>query len=98
MSADIPEDILLAAEACLHPAQWNPVTVDIIARALLAERERCAAIATGEVYKERYRTWPFWPVQRDGTRGNRSNESDLVRHADDIATAIRSHPKQPGEA
>lgn len=38
--SDIPEDIMRAAEQCLHPAQWNPATVEIIARAILAERQR----------------------------------------------------------
>ena len=60
----------------------------MIASAILAERERCAKIARGDVYHTHYRTWPFWHDFQDGTRGNRSNESDVVGHADDIADAI----------
>lgn len=51
--------------------------------------EEAAKIAEGEVYKERYRTWPWWKHDAD-TIGNRDNESDLVKHCDDIAAAIRS--------
>ena len=60
----------------------------MIARALMAERIRCAKIARGDVYHKHYRTWPFWHEFPDGTRGNRSNESEIVGHADDIADAI----------
>lgn len=54
------------------------------------EREKCAKVAEGEVYKERYRTWPWWKLD-DGTVGNASHESAHVKHADAIASAIRSN-------
>jgi hypothetical protein len=99
---EIPEDLLMAAWLVVgeinadftHDGQssgnreMQEAQVDI-ARAILAERERCARIARGDVYSERYRTWPWWEVQKDGTRGNRSRESELVKHCDDIAAAIR---------
>lgn len=69
---------------------------ELVARAILAaekrgeerEREACAVVAQGEDYHTHYRTWPWWKMP-DGC-GNRSNESDLVRHADSIAAAIRA--------
>lgn len=54
-----------------------------------AERERCARMADGTPYHGRYRTWPWW-ANPDGSQGNRENESDVVRHADAIAAAIRA--------
>lgn len=48
--------------------------------------ERAARIVEGDVYKERYRTWPAIP----GYEGNRSNDSELVRHCDALAAAIRA--------
>lgn len=54
-----------------------------------AERERCARVADGTPYHGRYRTWPWW-ANPDGSQGNRENESDVVRHADAIAAAIRA--------
>ena len=71
-------------------------TVEIIARAIMAaeqrgeerEREACAQLAEGDSYHEHYRTWPWWKMA-DGC-GNRSNESELVKHADAIADAIRA--------
>jgi hypothetical protein len=53
------------------------------------EREACAKVAEGKTYKGRYRTWPWW-INRDGSEGNRSNDSDIVEHADQIAAAIRA--------
>lgn len=53
------------------------------------EREANARIAEGRVYKEQYRTWPWW-INRDGSEGNRSADSDIVQHADKIAAAIRA--------
>lgn len=91
-------DHKLAAQECLREIKRRKIPTahlisdshieECISDAILAERKRCADVARGEVYKGRYRTWPFWPVQRDGTRGNRDNESDLVRHADAIAEEI----------
>lgn len=52
-----------------------------------AAYERCAGIAEGQPYLEYYRTWPWWKME-DGC-GNRSNESELVTHSDQIAAAIR---------
>jgi hypothetical protein len=51
--------------------------------------EEAARVAEGKVYKELYRTWPWW-LCRDGSQGNASNERDLVQHADKIAAAIRA--------
>ena len=70
---------------CLTPAE---VTAQVAA-ARREEREACARIAEGRVYKERYRTWPWW-INRDGSEGNRSADSDIVQHADKIAAAIRA--------
>ena len=48
------------------------------------EREACAKIVEGEIYKERYRTWP-----RVGT-GNRARESEVVAHCIALSEAIRA--------
>lgn len=96
---EIPDDIREKASAIAKQGIYNGGVewlTDDIARALLAERERAAKIAEGEVYAHRYRTWPFWPVQKDGTRGNRSSASEIVKHCDKIAAAIRS-PRTEGE-
>lgn len=61
-----------------------------IDKAVTAERERSAKIAEGEPHHERYRTWPWWKPQPDGTRGNLANENETVRHCDKIAAAIRN--------
>jgi len=77
----------------IKPRPSDPIPADAILAAGLVtdetairadERERCAQIAEGNVYKEKYRTWPWW------NGGNRSNESDFVKHADAIAAAIRN--------
>jgi hypothetical protein len=65
-------------------------------------RERAAQVADGVPYKERYRMWPWW-INRDGSEGNRSNDSDIVQHADKIAIHIRAlpltpAPQEPGHA
>lgn len=39
----IPADILEAADAVLTGNAWNPLRTEAIARAIMAERERCAA-------------------------------------------------------
>lgn len=86
----IPQDIWDAVLSSARP-EIVPFTAADVCRLVIAEREACAEIAVGEVYhNERFRTWPWWKPQPDGTRGNRSNESDIVRHADDIAAAIRN--------
>lgn len=54
-----------------------------------AMREKAAQVAGGTIYEGRYRTWPWWQ-NRDGSQGNRANESDVVQHADKIAAAIRA--------
>jgi len=69
---------------------FTPAEVD--ARVSQAKREaleEAARVAEGKVYKERYRTWPWW-LNRDGSEGNRSNDSDIVEHADKIAAEIRA--------
>ena len=58
-------------------------------------RERAAGVADGTTYHGRYRTWPWW-ANPDGSQGNRENESDVVQHADAIATAIRALPLPAG--
>ncbi|MDX0541654.1 hypothetical protein GOC59_18900 [Sinorhizobium medicae] len=51
MSSDaqvIPEDIMRSAESALNEAVTEPLKVDayvVIAKAILAERERCASVA-----------------------------------------------------
>jgi len=56
--------------------------------------ERSAKVASGEIYKERYRTWPFWK-KADGWQGNVSDESDIAKHSDSIAAAIRQLGDRP---
>jgi hypothetical protein len=55
-----------------------------------AALEAAAKIAEGEVYHGRYRTWPWWKPQADGTRGNLDKEDPQVKHADATAAAIRA--------
>lgn len=91
---DVPEWAWAEAAALRSAVIWQSnASNEIIARALLAaERrgiERAAKVAEGEVYHHRYRTWPFWPENSDGGRGNLSEESEIVLHADKIAAAIR---------
>ncbi|TBW33579.1 hypothetical protein EYW49_20065 [Siculibacillus lacustris] len=43
---DIPEDVMRAARA-VAKGMFDPIDVEEIARAILAERERCAKIAEG---------------------------------------------------
>lgn len=97
---DIPKDVWDATDVIAEPllgrhergwVMWPLVwpAREIAARAVMAERERCAKIAEGQTYKERYRTWAWWLPLRDGTRGNVSQQSEMARHADDIAAAIR---------
>lgn len=50
------------------------------------ERERIAKLVRGAVYKEHYRTWDY--MKFEGGQGNRSNESELVRHSDALADTI----------
>jgi hypothetical protein len=47
--------------------------------------EECAKIVEGQVIHHRYREWPAASAQ-----GNRENESEIVRHCDRLAEAIRS--------
>lgn len=49
-----------------------------------AERERCAKLVEGEVYKDHYRKWPM--ISADG---NRSNDDDVVKYCDALASLIR---------
>jgi hypothetical protein len=58
---------------------------------------QAAQIARGDIYHERYRTWPFWEQNPDGTRGNRANDSALVIHCDKIAGAITELAYGPKE-
>ena len=52
--------------------------------------EEAAKIAEGEIYNERYRTWPWWEDRPGYGRGNVSEDSQLVLHCDAIAAAIRA--------
>lgn len=108
--SEMPEDVMQLARKAIM-AEVNPdvrwqyadgrcdhfAVVQAIARAIMAERERCAKIAKGEVYAHFYRTWPFWPVQKDGKRGNLSNDSEIVKHCDKIAAAILDPRTADGE-
>lgn len=69
---------------------------DAISAARAAALEEAAKVAEGEIYHTRYRTWSFWKVGHDGTRGNQANDSSHVKHCDEIAAAIRAlKPKGP---
>jgi hypothetical protein len=52
--------------------------------ALEAEREACAKIVEGRVYKTRYREWPEWGA------GNRSADDEAVKLTAALAAAIRA--------
>lgn len=87
-------DCLSLARAALTPSEdarsaFRAAFSVVIQRIRAAERERCARVADGTSYHGRYRTWPWW-ANPDGSQGNREVESDVVRHADSIAAAIRS--------
>lgn len=58
-------------------------------RATMAERERCAKIVEGEVYKHRYRTWPLLSPGQHEEPGNRSEDSDITKHCHKLAAALR---------
>lgn len=74
---------------CPAPDALARLLAEAEARGREAEREACALIAEGAPYVGQYRTWPWW-TNPDGSIGNRSNESEIVRHADKIAAAIRA--------
>lgn len=50
--------------------------------------ERCAKVAEGKIYKEYYRKWSF-------STGNRSNDSEITKHSDAIAAALRALKEKP---
>ena len=50
--------------------------------------EECARLAEGEVYKERYRKWPF-------SSGDWSRDGAIPQHCDKIAASIRAISVQP---
>jgi hypothetical protein len=75
-------------------AELNHDTDALMEAARQSALEEAARVAEGKVYKERYRTWPWW-LNRDGSEGNRSNDSDIVEHADKIAAAIRALSDAP---
>lgn len=72
-----------------NPQLWN-LAVKCFRATHREAYERAARVAEGEVYHERYRTWPFWPVNETGGRGNRDRDDELVKHCDRIAAAIRA--------
>lgn len=95
---DVPQHLVDAAMRGYWSAfEPNASEQDTVRHALAAvlplavaeERAECAKVARGTAYHGRYRTWPWW-ANPDGSQGNRENESDVVRHADAIARAIRS--------
>jgi hypothetical protein len=82
----------LVARAEKAEAERDRLRAEVAAQVEAArreEREAAALIAEGKVYAYRFRTWPWW-VNRDGSEGNRSSDSDIVQHADKIAAAIRA--------
>jgi hypothetical protein len=79
-------DCALATLLSDHPAPEPGVEAGEVRNAAL---EAAAKVAEGEVYEERYRTWSFWP-EIDGGRSNAHRQTDLVKHSDQIAAAIRA--------
>jgi len=86
--SDIADKIYAATGLTLN-AEAAAKVGHMIRLARQAALEEAARMAEGKVYKELYRTWPWW-LNRDGSQGNASNERDLVQHADKIAAAIRA--------
>jgi hypothetical protein len=82
---DIPEDVMkaaLAAWTSVPTAEWEANAVEIIARAILTERERCARLAEsdGSSHDAPYPHSPEW----------RRETCLQVKTADRIAAAIRA--------
>lgn len=75
--SDFPEDILKAARKTENDvsASWSHERVDIIARAILAERKRCAKVAE-------------YSVDRWRAQGDKCQVSCDVTACEDIAEAI----------
>jgi len=67
----------------MHEHEMPPGERAAFANGRGAERERCAKLVEGEIYKERYRIWPGldW--------GNRDRDQELVRFCDAMAALIR---------
>lgn len=63
------------------------VTQKAVDAAIAIVLEDAAKVAEGLPFKEHYRAWSF-------TYGDRSNDSDVTRHCDLLAAAIRSINKQ----
>jgi hypothetical protein len=82
---EIDADVMDELRQTIGEIALAAVIPEIQAEAL----ERAAVVAEGTVYHELYRTWPWW-TNPDGSQGNRGEESDVVRHADEIAAAIRA--------
>ena len=80
----------LAAERDVLRAQLTTARTDSRNEGL----REAAALARGEVYMGRYRTWPWWK-NADGSQGNRDKEDRSVIHSDDISAAILARIKQP---
>lgn len=93
---EIPAEVMEQARITLTTAisvaraKTADQAIEIVAQALLARDKRAAEIARGQIYFTRYRTWPWWKFP-DGSCTNMCNESDIVRHADRIATAILTY-------
>jgi len=101
---DVPEELVklawevhcsTPAAANLSPESMRHALAAVLPLAVAEERAECAKVARGTPYHGRYRTWPWW-ANPDGSQGNRENESDVVRHADAIAAAIRALPLPAG--
>lgn len=86
-----PEEMIAVKIACQGRDPVGLAELNLaqeIAEALTAAKreglEAAAKIVRGEVYKQRCRTWSFWG-------GNRSEDSEIVKFADDASAAISAH-------
>lgn len=86
--SDIADRIYAATGLTLN-AEAAAKIGHMIRLARRAALEEAAQVAEGKVHKKLYRTWPWW-INRAGSEGNRSSDSDIVQHADKIAAAIRA--------
>jgi hypothetical protein len=82
-----------ALEAALKIAGFDPAAhpSPTYAEGRRAGLLEAARIVQGEVYRERYRTWPQLGD------GNRSNDSGVVTKCDALATAIRTLAEGDGK-
>jgi Lar family restriction alleviation protein len=64
---------------------WNTRTSDLAQCSRERAIEECARIVEGNIIHDQYREWPAYSGQ-----GNRSNDSEVVRLCDRLASAIRA--------